>query len=363
MAYTFEHIDTKRFFPGMYPNARTISSDGKIHVHFGSNSGNKALYTENYGDDWEVIDKSRFGGFIELHDGSFLSVGFQNSVCKELVNPKAQEKIPYVLKIVRASSMDDIKTGNLQTEFCLVDIPDLAIGYGDSGDSDNYHTGGTCGFIQAPNGDIFVAMYGQFKSDKTKLDYFKNYDFYQYRTWIIVSHDNGKTFEFLSTVADCQTYPYQPEAEGFCEPELLFIENEHLICVMRTQGHEVYTPMYVSHSYDMGKTWSSPEEINPYGVLPRLIKLSNGAVVLASGKWDTFLQISDDNGKTWSSPYVIKKNDGQWDKGPSGYVSLFETNPCEILVVYDHTEDTSPDFPKPEERRILFASRYKVIEK
>lgn len=95
---------------------------------------------------------------------------------------------------------------------------------------------------------------------KSKLDYFKNYDFYQYRTWCIVSHDNGHTFEYLSTIADCGTYPV-PDGEGYCEPDLVYLGNGHILAALRTQGHEVYTPLFCSHSYDSGKTWSKPDEM------------------------------------------------------------------------------------------------------
>ena len=102
--------------------------------------------------------------------------------------------------------------------------------------------------------------------------------------------------------------------------------------------------------------------LNPYGVLPRLIRLENGAIVCASGKWDTFMQISGDEGYTWSKPFIVAENDGQWDRGPSGYVSIFETRPNEILIVYDTTEDKASDDIKLGERRIVYMSRYRVIE-
>ena len=213
--------------------------------------------------------------------------------------------------------------------------------------------------IEIENGDVIVSMYGQFKQDKSKLDYFTKYDFYQYRTWLLVSHDNCETFEYLSTVADCMTYPV-PEAEGYCESDLLYLGNGRMLCVMRTQGHEVYTPMMRSLSSDYGKTWSAPEPINPYGVLPRLIKLQNGTVVVCSGKWDIFLQTSEDDGETWSKPFVISENDGQWDRGPSGYNSIFETDPNTLVVVYDITEDKVSDDIKEGERRIVYISRYKI---
>lgn len=79
------------------------------------------------------------------------------------------------------------------------------------------------------------------------------------------------------------------------------------------------------------------------------------------GKWDTFFLTSEDEGKTWSKPYVIAENDGQWDRGPSGYTTVFETEPNTLLVVYDTTLDKVSEDIKPGERRIVFMSRYRVI--
>lgn len=357
MKYEFRHINTQRWGIGMYP-CGNAQRENELIV----DTGSYAIYSKDHGESWENInDGCKRGNFTRLSDGSYICPSFMNVVNLE-IDPKVQKKIPYVLKILRAETFDDIRSGTAQSEFCAVDIPDLAVGFGDSEVENNYHTGVVDhGLIQLENGDIIMTMYGQFKQDRSKLDYFKKYDFYQYRSWCLISHDNAHTFEFLSTIADCQTYPV-PEAEGFCEPDLLYLGNGHILAAMRTQGHEVYTPMFFSHSYDSGKTWSKPGILNPYGVLPRLLKLSNGAIICASGKWDTFMQISEDNGCTWSKPFIVAENDGQWDRGPSGYVSVFEARPNEVVIVYDTTEDKVSDDIKVGERRIVYISRYSVVE-
>ena len=362
MSFRAELIDSKRLWRGQYPCGNTQSPDGRVIVNAGDNLGTMNLYTTDKGDTWELIRNLPVPGMTRLQDGTYFAQNFQN-IAKRQFNPEVQEKIPYVLKKYRARTFDDILAGNIQVEFALVDIPDLSIGFGDDQVKGNWSAGcaGT-GAIQDEMGNIYLPMYGQFKQDKSKLEYFKNYDFYQYRSWVIVSHDNGETFEYLSTVADCRTYPWNPEAEGFCEPELLYLGGGHILCSLRTQGHEVYTPMYVSHSYDYGKTWETPIEVNPFGVLPRLLKMQNGAVIIASGKWDTFFQISDDDGKTWSDRVIVAENDGQWDRSPSGYVSIHEVVPGELLIVYDHTEDRVSDFPEGLERRVIYADRYRIVK-
>lgn len=362
MGYRAELIDSKRLWRGFYPCGNTMSDDGRVIVNAGDALGTLNLYSADKGETWELIRHNPIPGMFRLADGRYFAQDFQ-SVARHKFNPKVQKKIPYIMKKYWADCFDDIMTGNIQADFECIDIPDLAVGYGDDQNPNNWFTGcAGSGGIQTENGDIILPMYGQFKEDKSKLSYFENYDFCQYRTWVIVSHDNGKTFEYLSTVADCQTYPWNPEAEGFCEPELLNLGGGHILCALRTQGHEVYTPLYVSHSYDSGKTWEAPQEINPFGVLPRLLRMQNGAVICASGKWDTFFLISGDDGKTWGERITVAENDGQWDRGPSGYTSIFETNPNELLIVYDHTEDRVSDFNPPNNRRVIYANRYRIIE-
>jgi len=362
MGYRAELIDSKRLWRGHYACSNTVAEDGRIMTTGGSAWGSITLYSTDKGDTWELLHDRHIPGMTRLQDGTYFAQAFHN-VAKRQFDPDVQEKIPYVMKKFRSKSFDDLLEGNIQVEFALVDIPDLSIGFGDDQVKGNWSAGcaGT-GAIQDEMGNIYLPMYGQFKQDKSKLEYFKNYDFYQYRSWVLVSHDNGVTFEYLSTVADCQTYPWNPEAEGFCEPELLYLGDGHILCSLRTQGHEVYTPLYVAHSYDYGKTWEAPIEINPFGVLPRLLKMSNGAVICASGKWDNFFLISDDDGVTWGERITIKENDGQWDRGPSGYNTIVEINPGELLVVYDHTEDRVSDFNPPDSRRVVYADRYRIVK-
>jgi len=374
MSYKIEHIDTKRLWRGFFPCADIASDDGRILVCAGdsiysgadigamSGAGSYFLYTTDKGDTWEFIRPAPYPGMMRLSNGKYFAQGFGSAVLKQF-NKDVQEKVPYVMKKYVADSFDQILEGRVQMEFECVDIPDLAVGYGDSQDPDNWATGynGT-GIAELDNGDVLLPMYGHFKEDRTKLDYFKKYDFYQYRTWILVSHDKCKTFEYLSTVADCQTYPFTPDGEGFCEPCLLNLGCGHVLCVMRTQGHEVYSPLYASHSYDNGNTWSVPEEISPFGVYPRLLKMQSGLIVCTSGKWDTFFLVSEDDGKTWSERHIIAENDGQWDRGPSGYTSVFEVEPDVILVVYDDTEDRVSEFKNPYDRRVVYATRYRITK-
>lgn len=361
MSYRFELLSSLRYGDGHYPCGDT--QDGKkINIGVGTLWGSYSLYSEDGGENWTRREnkKGESVRYLKLQDGTFLGFSFQNMATGN-INP-TQEKIPCVAKIYRADSMEKILRGEYSVDFSLIDIPGLSIGYGDSGVEDDYH----CavfdhGLIQLENGDLVATMYGQFRSDRNRVVYFEKYPFYQYRSWCIISHDNGKTWEFLSVIADTHTFPIDPTAEGYCEGDLLNLGNGHLLCALRTMGHEVYTPLYMTHSLDGGKTWQKPFAVHPDGVFPRLLQTANGAIVCTAGKKGIFLLASKD-GYSWQEPFYVTDNDGQWDKGPSGYNTLIETAPNEILLVYDETEDRVNEMPEGVMRRKVYINKYKITE-
>lgn len=355
-----EPVFDKVIAQGHFPIDFTQADDGSGRIIIGSGEYEDALSLVSYdnGDNFECV----YGRFdtprmIKLQDGTFFSMGI-NSPVWNLVNIKAQKKMPHVLHMKYAENFDELLEDRVQMDFTTIDIPGLSHGYGDGQNPKVWQIGYCCNFCQLDNGDILIAMYGQFREDKSKCEYFTVYDMFQYRSWIIVSHDNGRTFEYLGTVADCMTYPWNPTGEGFCEPDIIDMGGGHVLCALRTQGHEFYTPMYICHSYDYGKTWSVPEKICDFGVYPRFLKCSDGTLLIGAGKWDTFLLMSEDGGKTWSDRIIIKENKGQWDNGPSGYVSLMETAPGEILIVYDNVDHPHPETLEVGKKRFIHAAKY-----
>jgi hypothetical protein len=127
-----------------------------------------------------------------------------------------------------------------------------------------------------------------------------------------------------------------PNAEGvdFTESDLLRLPDGSLLTVIRQDGG---WPMYLyqSKSTDGGQTWSRPRPMVACGVRPRLRRLSNGVVACSYGRVTEGRSLGDqivfsvDGGETWTSPTVIFN-------GPStGYTSILETSPNELLYVYD----------------------------
>lgn len=359
-----ELLKKECFGLGHYPCNYSLSSDGRIIIPVSHAEGQYALYSDDNGKSFvkrELPKNMKDVGFRQLSDGTFMAFGSSNALFRALYDKDTKEDICFCMPVYRADSMDDILEGRVSTSFAYLDIPGLTAGYGDSG---NRHSGCVVGWRELSNGDIYLTMYGQFRDDTTLCPYFEQYGeykFYLYRTWAMVSHDKGKTFEFVCTVADCQTYPIKDiNAEGYCESDIEEIEEGHLVCILRTGGHEVYSPLYCAHSYDYGKTWEAPYEICDWGVLPRLMKMKDGTLVIASGHIHTMFLFSEDDGKTWSEPFIVEFCDGKWGDSPSGYTSLFETEPGVLTIVFDDPKEGKAEGGEYGKIRKVYSAMYRI---
>ena len=336
--YTPVLLSEECFGIGDYPCDDVYSAREQMAIVPASTKGvSYFLVSRDNGATFEKVERKnpRHEKFREMSDGTFLAFSFNSVFGNYYYDFDTKEDIPFCFAVYRANSMEDILNDKISTDFVRIDIPGLTFGFGDSG---NRHTGGASGWRELSNGDIYMTMYGQFRDDTTLCPYFQQwgkYDFYLYRTWAVVSHDKGKTWEYVGTIADCQTYPIADvNAEGYCEADIEETSPGHLVCVLRTQGHEVFSPMYVCHSDDFGKTWTKPEIFCDWGVLPKLLKMKDGTLVCCSGHWHTMLIFSDDDGKTWSEPFIVEPCDGLWDKSATGYNSFYESRPGELTVIY-----------------------------
>lgn len=332
-------VSDKCLCTGSYACEETTCHDGRIYIIPGTSDGDLMLKSDDGAMTWKtekMEGKHIRGRFIELEDGSYISLNGSNVAARFIADAR-QKNMPFIMAVYRAKSYDDILAGKIETSFVNIDIPDLC---GGMGDSDNFFVGfGNSTPRVLSNGDLYYTMYGTFNADTTLCPYFQEYgkyDFYLYRTWSVVSHDMGKTFEYVTTIADVQTYPIPDiNAEGYCESDVIEVEDGHLVCILRTGGHEVYSPLYCAHSYDYGKTWGAPYVINDWGVLPKLFKMQDGTLVIVSGHIHTMLLFSDDGGLTWSEPFIVEPCDGKWDKSPSGYNCVFEPKPGLLSIIFD----------------------------
>ena len=200
-----------------------------------------------------------------------------------------------------------------------------------------------------PDSTWLMTMYGNFRSD-TIVPYdsdAREETRYMQRTFIVASGDEGRTWEFLATVAAPKAG--DPVGEGLVEPAITLLRDGRLLCIMRS-GH--HYPLYASWSSDNGRTWTAPVYTGlDRGCDPCLITLNDGRVALSWGRrfpegWSrlspegdkgsfvypgegyTSLSLSSDGGLSWES-HKILHNSG------SCYTTIFEIEPGVVFMQSD----------------------------
>jgi len=291
-----------------------------------------------------------------LSDGSYVGIG--GNVVNHLLQ-KNQKQLPYITTLRRFQSLDDLLADKYQDEFPSIDIPGLAF---QKGDSDHLYTGNIeMGPVELDNGDWLIVMTGRFKQDNIRVPYYK-YEAYQFRNWVCISKDKGKSWRYLATIGEPEKNPLPELAEGYNETDLLKLPGNTILSVMQTGGHpdtegtlKRFTYLAASFSYDSGKTWQTPKPIAPYGVSPRLLRMKNGLIVCSSGRPGVYLLFSRDDGKTWTEPQWITQYYGK--RCSTGYTSIAEMDPGVLTILYDDVERNPEEQPI---RQVVKMRRYSI---
>lgn len=149
------------------------------------------------------------------------------------------------------------------------------------------------------------------------------------------SHDGGMTWEHTGDI---------PEGNGITnenmhEPHMIELPSGRLLGAIRIHGitsQPDYT-VYITHSDDKGKTWSTPVGIGVDGSPPHLMLHSSGAVICSYSRRRSENDrgeracVSYDGGETWSEDYDIASKMKQADHG---YPASVELSDGSILTVY-----------------------------
>ena len=175
-------------------------------------------------------------------------------------------------------------------------------------------------YILEVDGRWIASMQGQFYEDNSF-----------YRTILVESRDNGKTWNYISTIA----VEYDWGKDGMCEPVLAKVADGSLLCVIRRGGNH---PLAQSRSIDDGKTWTPFELLPGHGVDPDLYLMSNGVLACTYGRSGTHIMFSEDgSGHTWGDLTQI----GDWRS--SSYMAITEIEPGKLLVIYDKVLGDDPE--------------------
>ncbi|MBQ9788824.1 MAG: exo-alpha-sialidase [Lentisphaeria bacterium] len=146
----------------------------------------------------------------------------------------------------------------------------------------------------------------------------------KFTSFIIESKDDGKTWQYLSTILEATDKRY---TEGPNETTIIQLANGDILAYIRTGG-----PLTQMRSKDGGKTWGDKVELDKYGVAPAARVLKDGTIVVISGRPATNLYIDfTGEGKNYQCVEIY---------GGSGcsYASVLEIAPNKIMCIYDESD-------------------------
>ena len=175
------------------------------------------------------------------------------------------------------------------------------------------------------------------------------------------STDHGHTWDLLSEI------DYQPhkkadehwaEREGFTEPNIAFLPDGSIFCLIRTtDGHGV-APLYSARSTDNGHTWSKPVLFDDLGVWPALLTLKSGVTIASYGRPGLYVRATGDpDGRLWS-PRMTVVPPGEVQEDTCSYSDLVSVSDRSALIAYS-------DFHFPDEqgrpRKSILVRRIDVL--
>jgi hypothetical protein len=147
------------------------------------------------------------------------------------------------------------------------------------------------------------------------------------------SRDGGESWEKIAEVS----MPDGCTGKNVHEPYAIELPDGTLVGAIRAQGDEVeygFT-IYMTYSYDGGRSWTKPQPTGICGSPPHLLLHSSGALIMTYGRrekpYGERAVISYDGGKSFGEEIILS------DHAPSsdlGYPSSVELDDGSILTIY-----------------------------
>lgn len=132
----------------------------------------------------------------------------------------------------------------------------------------------------------------------------------------LTSRDSGTTWRYRSSIY------YEPDKTdrfwairtGYTEPNLAFLPDGSLLCLLRTDDSFNRGPSYAAYSTDGGFHWTRPAQFDDRGVWPALLTLENGVTLAAYGRPGLFLRATaDPSGRVWEERIPIVQP-AEWEE-------------------------------------------------
>ena len=168
--------------------------------------------------------------------------------------------------------------------------------------------------------------------------------------YFLESKDDGETWQYLSQ------YPYEEgHTEGLFESTLVERKDGSLLAICRT-GYSLdgstRHPLLQFVSHDGGKSWGERREISDNGVAPQATMLSDGTLVVLSGRPTLFLLVDrTGTGEHYEKLTITKAR-------TSAYASLVELKPGRIAVFFDESAFISAPGDTPDNRLMQVEYEY-----
>ena len=166
--------------------------------------------------------------------------------------------------------------------------------------------------VRLADGTLLAAFFG-FAADgpttcKPGYAWARCYTLAMYR-----SSDEGLHWDYTSRIDHT---PVMPTAvEGPCEPTLCLLNDGRVLLVFRLQSGFA---LWQSYSSDGGVHWTKPAASSAWAVWPQLLLLSNGVLLLSSGRPGLGLWVSHDgSGASWDDSYNIASEHNRHFPPPS----------------------------------------------
>jgi hypothetical protein len=178
--------------------------------------------------------------------------------------------------------------------------------------------------IEMPDGSIVMGV----------IAYRLNGDAHDTASVMLRSSDQGKTWTYLSTIAD------DPGGKlgGFVEPGIVRTKSGRIVAGLRNHGPD--NAIWVTYSDDDGKNWAPVKKTEMIGHPVDLIQLSDGRLMASYGVRTQHARpegvracFSTDNGATWDiqTEVQIRNDFSNWD---IGYPESLELPDGRVLTVY-----------------------------
>ncbi len=205
-----------------------------------------------------------------------------------------------------------------------------------------------------PEGRLLATLYGlpQVANGRTIVR--------RFQAMLTESVDQGYTWQVKSVI------PYSPDQDadpawdgrdGFTEPQIGYLPDGSLLCLLRTTDGNGVGPLYSCRSTDGGASWSRPRVFDDLGVWPQLLTLGCGVTLAVYGRPGLYLRASaDPAGQRWQTRLTLRQP-GPLGRDTCSYADLISLGKNEALLVYSDFE-----FPDPQGRpcKTILARRIAV---